>query len=33
MIGDAEFKFYALIVVIMTLVITGNVLAHPPAEG
>ena len=33
MIGDAEFKFYALIVVVMTLVITGNVLAHPPAEG
>ena len=33
MIGDAEFKFYALIVVIMTLFITGNVLAHPPAEG
>ena len=33
MIGDAEFKFYVLIVVVMTLVITGNVLAHPPAEG
>ena len=33
MIGDAEFKFYVLIVVVMTLFITGNALAHPPAEG